>query len=274
MLAGEALLRQDKTSLSSKPRTYQDLYPALLTVTLFAIYGPAVIRGVHLAQEPNCRYWVGSYPAYLVLAIPVLILIGHASQAYRRRPNYPAIIISGALPALLCVVIAYFYNVGYFGISSDFLLSTDCTTFVEKFHVEQAYQAAKTFLDECVTAEAKNQSKSTEFIRANTVISQCPGYDPHAAGYPREWEYLQSLEEQEHCAGWCNGYEEALWTHNPPNWNSCSLTAGITFAHGVSRNATLMFCTGMMGFLVLAATMLMINEWVKKSDDPALKTPA
>jgi len=250
-------------------RQYKELFPSLLTIALFAIFGSSIVNGVRLAQEPNAKYWVGQ-AGYAVIAIPPLLIISHLVQSYYRRPLYLAIVFSCAVPPLMSLIVGFMYMEPVNEAVSR-LLSTDCTTFHTKFHIQQAYLAANTFYDDCLVAQAKNTSTTVEAVKKNMVITQCPGYNPQAAGYPREWAYLQALEKQENCAGWCFDGESALWTHNPRYWNSCSSAAGMTMKNMVARNAERMMASGVISFVLAAFMIFAINEWITRSGDPSLK---
>jgi len=247
---------------------YRELFPSLLTIALFAVFASAIVNGVRLAREPNAKYWVGE-AGYAVLVIPLLVMLSHLVQSYCRRPLYLAIVASCAVPPLLTLVLGYMYF-DPVNAAVARLLSTDCTTFPEKFQIEQAYKAASTFYDDCLAAEAKNKTLTVEAVRQDTVISQCPGYNPVASGFPREWSYLQALEETEHCSGWCFDGEGALWTHNPTSWDSCSSSAGMTMKNMVSRNAGRMMTNGIIGFILAAVVIFAMNEWITRTDDPSL----
>jgi hypothetical protein len=249
-------------------RQYRELYPTLMTIGLFALFGSAIVNGLRLTHEPNAKYWVGQ-AGYAVLAIPFIVIVAHIIQAYYRRPLFYAVILSWSCPLLISMFIGYLYLVPVNQIV-DRLLSTDCTTFGTKLHIEQAYKAASTFYDECLAAEARIQSTTEEAVRQGMVISQCPGYQPDASGYAREWAYLESLEKDSKCAGWCFVGEGALWTHNPLNWDSCSSAAGVTMKNTVARNAARMMVNGLIGFVVAGLVIFLINEWIQRSEDPSL----
>lgn len=250
----------------SRLKQYQELFPSMLTIALFAIFGSAIVNGVRLCQEPNARYWVGE-KGYAVLAIPPIVILAHIVQSWYRRPIYICVIASCAFPPIIAMVTGYLYMVPVNQVV-DRLMSTDCTTFQTKFHIEQAYKAASGFFDECLASEAKNRSTTVEVVRKDTVITDCPGYDPKAAGYAKEWAYLQSLEQVEKCAGWCFVGEGALWTHNPRNWDSCSSAAGVTMKNTVARNAARMLVNGLVGFLVAFLFIFLLNECITRMEDP------
>lgn len=275
MIAGRKEMPQYGTTDADKNRRfkngkqYRELFPSILTIALFTIFGSSIINGVRLAQEPNAKYWVGEC-GYAVLAFPPLLIIAHIVQSYHRRPLYLAIVFSCAIPPLMSVIIGFMYMDPVDAAASR-LLSTDCTTFANKFLIQQAYLSANTFYDDCLAKQAKNTSTTVEVVKKNMVITQCPGYNPEAAGYPREWSYLQELEQTENCAGWCFDGEGALWTHNPSYWNSCSAAAGMTLKNMVARNAVRMLTNGVVSFVMAALLILGINEWITRSGDPSLQ---
>merc|ERR1719401_16845 len=97
------------------------------------------------------------------------------------------------------------------------------------------------------------------------VITDCPGYNPGAAGYEREWYYLSQLENHEACSGWCYDGEIALWTHNPTSWDSCSLAAGQTIREKALRNSSRMTTVGFIGFVIAGAAIFLIQEWINRA---------
>lgn len=249
-------------------RQYRELYPSLLTLALFAIFGFAVITGIRLSTEPNARFWVGRW-GYALLAVPIILVISHIVQSFYRRPLYFFVIVSVCVPPLMSIFIGFMYAVPVQQVVSR-LLSSDCTTFRQKFQIEQAYKEANSFFNECLAAQAKNHSMTVEAVRKDMVISQCPGYDPEASGYSAEWSYLQRLEENENCAGWCFDGEGALWTHNPTSWDSCSAAAGMTMKNKVARNASRMMWNGVIGFLVAVTLVWMIDDAFKRGGSPGI----
>jgi len=248
----------DESVSEKRSDRYQEVYPAVLTIALFALFASAIVNGVSLSQEPNAKYWVGEF-GYAVLAIPVILVFAHIVQSYHRRPLFYAVLLSCAIPPLTSMVIGYNYFLPSTEVA-DRLLSTDCTTFRQKYYIEQAYKAASVFFHECLASEAKNKSATVEAVKKDMVISMCPGYNPTAHGYPREWAYLQSLEQSEQCSGWCFVGEGALWTHNPLSWDSCSAASGMTMKHTVARNAQRMVVNGLFGFFVASLVIFGLNE--------------
>jgi len=246
---------------------YKELFPSLLTISLFAVYGSAIVNGIRLANDPSSKYWIGQW-GYVTLLVPFLVILSHVVQSYYRKPMYLPVIMSCALPPLIFLISGYTYYIPVNQIVER-LLSTDCTTFRTKFHIEQAYLAANTFYTDCVVAEAMNRSVTEEVVRADKVIQQCPNYDlaREAAGYGDEWDYLSELEHEETCSGWCYIGEQALWTHNSPGWDSCSAAAGATMNDAVSRNAMRMMVNGIFNFFVAAIVIFLINEMKDQAGD-------
>lgn len=243
--------------------SYRDLFPSVLTLALFMVYGSTIITGVELAIGTHSRFWIGPW-GYLVLLIPLLVVGSHIAQAHVRRPIYFAVLASCAIPPLLSLLLGYFYMTPLMDIV-DRLQSTDCVTFQKKLVVEQAYKQALSFYDDCAAAQAKNASKSIEAVKKELVISQCPGYNPQESGYASEWAYLQSLEQQEACSGWCFKGETALWTSNPSDWDSCSLAAAQNIKEQVVRNSWRMVVNGMIGCVMAGTAILLIQEWMNRA---------
>lgn len=256
------------TGTKGPMKQYRELFPSLLTITLLAVFGSSFMSGIRLCLDVNARYWIGVW-GYTVILIPLLIIGAHVAQAYFRKPLFFAVLASCAIPPLIAVVVGWVYLVPVNHIVSR-LDSTDCTTFRQKQHIEQAYKAAQQLFDHCVSDEAKNKSKTEEVIRAEIVITDCKDYKPQEHGYPSEWSYLKHLEENQNCAGWCRDGEPALWTHNPEKWDSCSAAAAADMKEKVARNSLRMMVNGIIGFVVSAVIIVVVNEWINRSGDQDL----
>jgi|Transcript_102608 ABC-type glycerol-3-phosphate transport system permease component len=247
---------------------YRELFPSLLTISVLAICASSVVNGIRLLQDPDAVYWVGRW-AYAVLAIPVIIVVSHVIQSYFRRPLYFAVLVSCVGPPSISFLVGLRYMGPLNGLVGQ-LQSTDCITFREKFLIEQAYKTAVTFYDDCITALAANSSLSEDALRNVTTISQCPNYSPHAAGFAKEWMYLEALEKKGACSGWCHNDEIALWTHNPTSWTSCSLAAAENIRSRLVRNTWRMMMNGVFGSVVAGMAIILVQEFISNSKDPDL----
>jgi hypothetical protein len=250
---------------------YRDLFPALLTISILAISGSSVVNGIRLLNDPHAIYWVG-HLAYGVVLIPLLIVVAHIVQSYMRKPVYFAVLASCVGPPVISFVIGMLYNTPIMGIVGT-LQSTDCITFREKFHLSQAYKTAETYYDNCISTLASNSSLSNDQLRKQTVMSQCPNYkhDRKTSGFAKEWKYLEELETKEFCSGWCYNDEKALWSHNPVTWSSCSLAAAESMQSSVQRNTWRMMLNGLLGFVIAGTAIILVTEFVSRSEDPSLQ---
>lgn len=255
---------------TSMLKPYSDLYPNLATLAIFAVMGPTFIDAYILAQDSSAEYWVGRIAWAIIFLIPAIVMLAHLVQSWARRPLFLALVASVAVPPLLSFIVGYVYMIPL-SHAVVRLRSSDCTTFKSKFHIESAYREAASFYNDCLTAVAKNSSKTVEEVEKELVISQCPKYDPEASGYQEEWRYLEALETSENCAGWCATGQKALWTHGQTARDSCSLAAAMHMDVLVQTNATRMMVTGLLGFLVAFFAILLVNEWVSRSEDPSLR---
>jgi hypothetical protein len=257
------------TSTKQWMKEYRDLFPSLLTISILAISGSSVVNGIRLLNDPHAIYWVG-HLAYAVLLIPLIIVVAHVVQSCMQKPVYFAVLASCVGPPVISFVVGMHYNTPMNGIAGT-LQSTDCITFRDKFLLSQAYKTAETFYDDCITKMASNSSLSEDQLRKETVISQCPDYDPKKSGFAKEWKYLEDLETTEFCSGWCHNDEKALWSQNSVTWSSCSLAAAESMKTSVVRNTYRMMMNGLLGFVIAGAAIILVTEFVSRSEDPSLQ---
>jgi len=250
-------------------KPYRELYPGLATVAIFAVMGPTFIDAYALAQDANAQYWVGHFAWYILFVIPAIIVLAHLVQSWARRPLFLALVASVAVPPLLSSIVGYLYMLPVSHVVVR-LRSSDCTTFESKFHIESAYREAASFYHDCVAAAAKNASKPVETVEKEMVISQCPKYDPDASGYQREWMYLEALEKKDYCAGWCESGKSLWTTQRGVLGDSCALAAASQMDALVQTNASRMMLTGLIGFLLAFFAILLVNEWISRSEDTSL----
>merc|ERR1719221_336012 len=196
-----------------------------------------MITGVRLFTDPSIRYWTG-WTGILVLLIPVILVICHMVQAYYRKPLFFAVLASTVGPSFVALLVGITVNGGVSDISMR-LTASDCTSYDDKWELEEAYRRATLDYSQCIARLTGNSTNATvvEATRMSTVVGDCDEFinDPMRRTFHRQWDYLARLETTEDCSGWCGeGQQAALFTGNPSAWDTCSMVVGHDLANKVS----------------------------------------
>mmetsp|Transcript_49628 Transcript_49628/g.118158 ORF Transcript_49628/g.118158 Transcript_49628/m.118158 type:complete len:268 (-) Transcript_49628:56-859(-) len=195
-------------------RRYRSLYPGLYTLLALAIFSSPVICCVRLAADPTLSYWL-SWTPWLVLIVPGLVMLCHLVQL--RRPNLLAVIFSSIVPSAVLVILSAVMRGPIMGLVPQ-LQSRDCSTFPQKWGLEEAYRTAHDLYQTCVS------DMSSSGLSARS-IEDCAEYQ-HVSGdlvqYIARWKYLKHLETEEGCAGFCFAGEPALWSPGAQNPEICA----------------------------------------------------
>lgn len=244
---------------------YRRVFPGLFTMFCFALFGPAIITGVRLASDPNVQYFIGGQGSSVII-IPILLIVCHLCHIRLGKPNFFLMMFSTVIPALLIFFVGYSHYVPITGVV-DRLRSSDCTTYELKYRIESAYRAARTVYDTCLERIVAETGSTMEAVASGVTLQECQEYgipaegaDPHAA-WRREWVFLQGLETQEECTGWCHE-EEPMWLHNTGHMpqDICSNVAATVLAGKVERSSLRMVGNAFMDFFVSVCTLGFIQE--------------
>jgi len=250
---------------------YRELFPGLLTLAVFATFVPAMITGVRLTMDASVRYWAGWKGAF-VLLIPVILVVCHMVQAYYRKPVFFAVLAGTVGPAMVAIAVGMIVKSGIEDISMR-LTASDCTSYDDKWELEEAYRRAELDYSQCIARLTANSTNDTvvEAIRRSTFLGDCDEFinDPMRRTYQRHWNYLAGLETTEDCSGWCGeGQQAAVFTGNPAAWDTCSGVVGHDLFNKVGFAANRMMATGGIGFLLAAGAIFLIQEWMNHTKDP------
>jgi len=253
-LDGVTMLKKDNRFFK-----YRELFPSVLTLALFAIFGSPMITGYRMYSDPNVLYWIGRTPVVL-LTIPFFLVVGHIIQSFYGKPLFFPLLFMIVPPAMLTTCVGYGLNVPLKGITVR-LLSSDCVTFVEKWNIQNAYDTAFTIYNSCADETAKKTNTTAEAVKKDgLVLTECRNYKPEGSEFEKEWAYLQQLEYKENCAGWCYNGEVALWTNNFPANDACSNAAAASLNSKVNFASQRMMLNGLMGFIIGGGTIWLISD--------------
>lgn len=251
-------------------REHQGLFPFMFTLSALAIFASPVITGVRMAIDPSVNYWIGTW-AWIVLAIPALLLGSHLIHLWNGRPRFFPVLMSTVVPSLLIIIVGYGHST-LNGVSNR-LLSTDCTTYREKFRIESAHRIAEQVMNSCITRVASETSISEAQARAIVRVQDCAEYRQYDTAswgraqhgdFHKEWAYLQRLEEEQTCSGWCNA-GPTLWAPGGAvQRDICTNTAAAVLEGQVGRWASRILCLGIVELLMSVLTIFLIQEALNK----------
>lgn len=187
-------------------------------------------------------YYFSSHAGWGVVVVPLVILVSYIVNARHGGPHKHAIIVGLLLPSLIlmvCSLVQFFFA---WKMASG-LLDADCAALPAKQRLQDSWLAAQNVHDACFNATASNYKVTVQQLNQYFSITDCEEYagllsgapDASSAGngsaaagnstagsgspvYKRDWDYLQGLEEQFGCAGWCSQGE--------PIWTAATVTGG------------------------------------------------
>lgn len=259
-------LGDEEFGMAEKPdilvwiRKRRNLFPFLLTLSIFAAFACPMISALTIVQDPSVEYWVGR-ECLAVLVVPLLIAVAHLWQATVAAPRFFAVLISTIIPGILVIVVADLVMIKANGITDE-LTSKDCTTFLDKAKLEDAYLAALHNFDDCVHRVAQATDTTPEEASTRLSVSDCAEYQqsPDREKYWRQWTYLRRLEEEQLCSGFCVPGEVAIWSRDHSAKDPCSAAAGQTMKIKVRRVTQNMMALGVAVLIFSGLIIFGINE--------------
>jgi len=202
-------------------------FPTYFTGAMLALFSSPIISGMHLASDESVAYWVGSW-GYLAALIPVLLIAAHAAHSRLGKLGLLPVVFSTIVPAFVGMMIANVHVMRISGISGQ-LVSSDCTTWVRKQEMQNAWKAAEKLYDGCINSTVTRHGLTMEDGYRLFRIQECTEYAPGPidahAKYRAQWDYLMYLEADTQCAGWCTE-GRALWTFEKGGRDPCAAAAG------------------------------------------------
>lgn len=226
------------------------MFPPAFTMACALLFMVPTYMVIYISRSPVITYF-SNQSYWILLVIPVIIAASHYVHVRGGVPNKYAVIGSLILPSLLLLIFA---NVEYVASvdKSDKLFSTDCDTFLLKRRLQNSWEAAYSVYMNCLNQTAVNSGRSIDELRSNFRIQDCSEYAGASRAHSREWSYLQHLEENNHCSGWCyHGVQ--LWS-SAPTKDSCSTVVSSVYSLYVRPHAS-QICIVMLAVLFLSAAM-------------------
>lgn len=231
------------------------IWPHYFTLALLLFLGPPVISGLDLATNPSVAYWIGPW-GYLAVGVPVYLLMFHAIHLYCGAPRMVPVILGSVVPAVVLFIVAN-VHLSATGIVANMLMSNDCTTYSTKQNIHHSWLTAATLYEQCVNRTVALTALPYDAVLQKYRLHECDEFrqrDPDPwAEHRATWLYLQGLEEDHMCSGWC-WQSRSLWSYLEGK-DSCSTVAGAVLLTKVRPTAVQMMVVSLVGVLVACIGM-------------------
>lgn len=200
--------------------------PDKFVFILFVIFGFPVIDCILTTMDGVLTYWIGSF-CLLACLVPAVLAAGYFGLMFLGVRRKATIVCMSLLPAaaLLGLGQGVLYNAKL--VSAELRVEDCGAHFPAKWALEEAHKAASQLLSDCVQNQTEVHQVPQDEALAVSRVHRCPGYDRLLDRYSRELPYLQLLEEQKSCAGWCTA-SQPMWASSLPGevWDSCAMAVG------------------------------------------------
>jgi len=231
------------------------MWPMVFTSICLLLFVLPACTLIYITRQPAVDH-LGTNWTSLTAVIPVVIALSHWSQ-HKYGPNKPAIVAGLLIPSLMLVILGEKQTVGA-GHFAQEMFSIDCDMLPEKAELQLEWEAARAFFSKCNndTVATSKIAVTREFIAKNFRIQDCTDYPDALALHQGSWPYLQRLEENYFCTGFCVPGQQ-LWSKGPHK-DSCSVALSKIFQYEVYPRAEKV---AMSMFFVLLATMVGAVCW-------------
>jgi len=201
-------------------------WPHYYTLACLALFSAPVTAVLHLAEDASVEFWIGNW-GYAALLVPWLLALCHLYNSQVGELRMLPVIYSTVVP---CIVLGVIANV-HIALSTGYalqLLSKDCTTWKGKRDLQSSWTQAATLYERCVNRTTAEHGlrfvDGLAFIRLQDCAEYAVQTPDIWAGQRESWRYLQRMELEHECSGWCY-HTVALWSFQGTK-DACSVTAG------------------------------------------------
>jgi len=230
------------TNLLLTERSHQQKFAQAFCYGCFTVFCFPLMSAWMLAFDRDVMYWFGTYVFWWTLPIPFLFIFVFFYHMQFGRARRSLVLGSVIIP---CVVFFLLGNSLRFKAEhlQDHLLSVDCQQYPIMKELEDATREAAQFYDKCnprgldilfpACADFEKWKKDTDNVET--------------------WSYLQHLETNCLCTGFCNTYEDSkpIWTHNK-EWSHdpCAMCVVAALDAHIYRVGTQMMVFGIITLVV------------------------
>merc|ERR1719161_736105 len=208
------------------------MFPLVFTAVTVLVFMIPSFTLLYIARQPAVDYFVDD-KSYLVFLIPIVIVLTHWFHV-ARGPNRYVTSMALIIPSLLLLLLGLLANRGS-SMYVQSLFSIDCDIIPVKAHLQLEWESANAFFQKCLHDTAKTMNYSVPYLADNFRIQDCTDYSEAFQAHHGTWSYLQSLEENYACTGFCIPGQQ-LWTTGPHK-DSCAVSVASVFQHIVWMNA-------------------------------------
>jgi hypothetical protein len=241
---------KEKGIKGSEHETYSihRMFPLVFTAVTVLVFMIPSFTLLYIARQPAVDYFLDD-KSYLVFLIPIVIVLTHWFHV-ARGPNRYVTSMALIIPSLLLLLLGLLANRGS-SMYVQSLFSIDCDIIPVKAHLQLEWESANAFFQKCLHDTAKTTNYSVPYLADNFRIQDCTDYSEAFQAHHGTWSYLQSLEENYACTGFCIPGQQ-LWATGPHK-DSCSVAVSMIFDNFVSTRS---FKVTSLMLLVLVLTAL------------------
>jgi len=231
--------------------TLASKYAGLQAMTAILVYAIPTMTCVRLGMDRYTSEWLGAVPL-LALLVPALIAVVFLLQR-GKSPRHELAMTLGVVPGILFFLLGVFtmYNATRY---SDRLRTSDGCQRVNEFSADLVKYAdeAKEFHRKCAESLPDGES---------TLLPSCPGYDDMLsvdADREAAWAFLQKMERDFYCGGFCNVRTRPLWTPSLTVVEPCSLPIAMrlsSYTHTCAMEVAAYAMAVLLVFVLWVSTM-------------------
>lgn len=233
--------------MAGKEDIIAKMFPLIFTAVSVLVFMVPAFTLLYIARQPAVDFFMND-KSFAVLVIPFVIVLAHWWHV-KYGPTKYATPLAVLIPIITLGVTGNLTQTG----SSKYvqsLFSVDCDILPEKAHLQLEWEAAAQFFKKCVNDTTAKSSFNSEYLAKNFRIQDCTDYEPVFAKHSETWGYLQRLEENYACTGFCVPGQQ-LWSKGPHK-DSCSVAVSMIFENFVSARSGRIF-NMMLVLLIMTA---------------------
>lgn len=210
------------------------LFPVSFTTIISILFGMCTWLLLRVGIDPALSYF-HIYWYWGITLIPAAITGVHVVHMRHGRPTKYTLALGLALPSLILLL---YGNLQYQSATEKItkLSVPDCSTFSEKRDLQRSWEAAHELYMSCINETHVATGLSRDTLLQRFRLPDCEEYESALYGLGlnqesqlREWTYLQRLEEEQLCAGWCYQGRQ-LWSSQNGARDACSKAVARVYA--------------------------------------------
>lgn len=227
------------------------LFPPAFTLICVLLFVLPTAMLVYILRSPMVAPFT-DMKCYILLLNPVIIAVVHLVHTTKKAPSKWGVISAIFIPAVLLMFISVkaMKDSGKVG---NKLLSDDCEDFKPKAQIQRTWEAAYMAFDSCLNHTGMTATMPSALIMQSFRLPDCSEYSAVKAQSGQGWKYLQSLEQNEGCAGWCYPGQQ-LWSTGPAK-DSCASSVAAAMKYFVKPHCQMVI--QIMAFVIFFAAVTM-----------------